>query len=349
MNFSLRIKIAPLLLALIAITALSGCTKRLHIVKYPAFWDHSLRNIAVTPFQNATQMPYIGEQISSDLATQLQASGSYDAVYDKAQLAQYLSDQELQIAGGGDPNQSVSAMRKVPQVQAILSGVVTTCNWPHTRKDTTVTTERVRGRRGRVHIRSIEHHIYTNEAEIKANASLVRITPSGSQIMHSVPVHAYVKSTGEAPELTRDACLTAARDQILQALFSEFAVIQTTINVIPSEAFFTATGQPYAGKWPKSKIFSISQGGDIVLTLILPKSCERNKFTITVSRKKTISDLISYEVFWTNEMTTSPAGKQFIFTPAELAKMGGGPGDYVFKLYTSRSKPDIEHKIKIKP
>ncbi|MBT3200101.1 MAG: hypothetical protein HN350_09310 [Phycisphaerales bacterium] len=349
MNSSLRIKIAPLLMALIAITAMSGCTRDLHIVKYPIFWDHSLRNIAVTPFQNATQMPYIGTQVSSDLATQLQISGSYDAVYDRAQLAQHLSEQELQIACGGDPNQAAAAMSKVPRVQAILSGVVTTCNWPHTRRDTTVTTERVRGRRGRIHIRHIEHHVYTNEAEIKANASLVRITPSGPQTVHAAPVHAYVKSEGEIPELTRDACLTAAREQILQALLNEFAITPMTIRVEPSETFFTAAGQPYAGKWPKSKKFSISQDRDIVLTLILPKICERNKFTITVSRKDALSDLINYEVFWTNEMTTSPAGKQFVFNPAELAKTGGGPGDYVFRLYTSRPTPDIEHKIKIEP
>ena len=51
----------------------------------------------------------------------------------------------------------------------------------------------------------------------------------------------------------------------------------------------------------------------------------------------------------TKAMSEAPAGKQFILNPSDLAAKGGGPGDYVIRLFSGQPKPVIVHKIKIKP
>jgi hypothetical protein len=48
-------------------------------------------------------------------------------------------------------------------------------------------------------------------------------------------------------------------------------------------------------------------------------------------------------------MSEDPAGEQFILNPADLAAKGGGPGDYVIRLFSGQPTPVIVHKIKIEP
>jgi len=340
--------IMKILLALIAMTALGGCTKKIMIVQYPVFWDRAPKSIAVTPFRNETPMPQMGMRITSDLATRLSANGSY-TVYDRTLLKAYLNEHDLQMAFSSDQDVAASAMVKIGKVQAILTGAVTTCNWPMTRVATKVVNKTFYRPNGSKFVRPVRVRILTNEAEVTANASLLRITPSGPKVIHSVPVRGYAKSVGETPRYSREACLTLARGQVVRNLIEQFAIIRKTIGVEPSEAFFTATGQPYAGKWPKSKKFSIAGGEKIILVAKLPPQCDRNSFRITVSRKEGRTDLMAFDVPWTRAMSNDPAGKQFVIDPKDLAAKGGGVGDYVIRLFSGQPKPAIEHKIKIKP
>jgi hypothetical protein len=348
MNSTLRTTIAKVLLTLIAAAALGGCTKKIHIIQYPVFWDQAPKTVAVTPFRNETQLRHIGMQVTSDLATKLTANGSY-TVFDRTLLKAYLSENDLQRAFGTDQEAAASTMVKIGKVQAILTGAVTTCNWPPTRTQTKIVQQRFYNRNGSSYTRPVRQYIRTNEAELKANASLLRITASGPKVIHSRPVRAYVKSEGQTPELSREACLAVARTDIVQQLLEHFAVVRKIIKVKPSETFFTATDQPYAGKWPKSKQFSISAEEKVLLVLMLPRQCDKNNFRITVSRKKGCTELLTFEVLWTKELSAAPNGKQFIIDPADLAAKGGGPGEYVIRLFSGQPKPAIEHKIKIKP
>ena len=348
MDYALRRKIATAILVLIAMTALGGCVKKIPIVQYPIFWDRAPKTVAVTPFRNETHIRHIGMQVTNDLGTQLAANGSY-TVYDRTLLKAYLNEQDLQRAFSSDQEAAASAMVKIGKVEAILTGAVTTCNWPRTRTETKVRTQKFRSASGVKYTRPVKYYVYTNEAELKANAVLLRITPNGPQVIHSCPLRGYVKSSGTTPKYSREACLSIARAQVIQQLLDQFAVIRKLIQVKPSEAFFTATDQPYAGEWPKSKKFSIAGGQKIILVLKLPPQCDRNRFKITVSRKDGRTDVATFDVRWTKAMSAVPTGKQFILNPADLAAKGGGPGKYVIRLFSGQPKPAIEHKIKIEP
>ena len=346
MHSAHRMKIAPAILTLIAMTALGGCVKKIPIVQYPIFWDQAPKTVAVTPFRNETPLKHIGMQVTSDLATKLSANGSY-TVYDRTLLKAYLDENDLQRAFSSDLDAAASAMVKIGKVKAILTGAITICNWPRTRTEVKVVTQEFFNPDGSSFIKQVKQYTHTNEAELKANAALLRITPNGPQVIHSCSVRGYMKSS--SPKYNRDACMTIARAQVAQQLLEEFAVIRKLIQVKPSEAFFTATDQPYAGEWPKSKKFSISSGQKIILVLMLPIQCDRNTFRITVSRKKGRTELAAFDVKWTKEMSSAPAGQQFVLSPTELASKGGGPGDYVIRLFSGQPKPAIEHKIKLKP
>ena len=348
MKSAIRTRIAPAVLVLIAMTALGGCVKKIPIVQYPIFWDHAPKTVAVTPFRNETHIRHIGMQVTNDLGTQLSANGSY-IVYDRTLLKAYLNEQDLQRAFSSDQDAAAAAMVKIGKVQAILTGAVTTCNWPQTRREVKVRTQRFYNPNGTSYTRPVRYFVYTNEAELKANAALLRITPNGPQVIHSSPLHGYVKSAGETPKFSREACMSIARAQVIQQLLDQFAVIRKLISVKPSETFFTATDQPYAGKWPKSKKFSAAAGQKIILVLMLPPQCDRNRFRITVSRKEGRTDLATFDVRWTKAMSAIPNGKQFILDPADLAAKGGGPGNYIIRLFSGQPKPAIEHKIKIEP
>jgi len=329
-------------------TVLGGCVKKIPITQYPVFWDHAPKTVAVTPFRNETHVRHIGMQVTNDLGTQLSANGSY-IVYDRTLLKAYLNEQDLQRAFSNDQDAAAAAMVKIGKVQAILTGAVTTCNWPRTRTEVKVRKQQFVNRNGIKYTRPVKYYVHTNEAELKANAVLLRITPNGPQVIHSCPLHGYIKSTGTTPKYSRDACMSIARAQVIQQLLDQFAVIRKLIPVKPSEAFFTATGQPYAGEWPKEKKFSLASGQKIILVLKLPPQCDRNRFKITVSRKKGRTDLATFDVRWTKAMSAVPTGKQFILNPADLAAKGGGPGNYVIRLFSGQPKPALEHKIKIEP
>ena len=348
MKSAFRKKTATATLALIAMTALGGCVKKIPIVQYPIFWDRAPKSVAVTPFRNATPFKHISMQVTNDLATRLAANGAY-VVYDRMLLKAYLDEQELQRAFSSDQEAAASAMVKIGKVQAILTGAITTCNWPRTRMKTQVVSKRFYNPNGTSYTRPVRQYVYTNEAELTANAVLLRITPNGPQVIHSCPVRGHMKSTGTAPRLSREECMSIARAQVVQQLIENFAVVRKMIKIKPSEAFFTATDQPYAGEWPKSKKFSASSGQKIILVLILPPQCDRNRFRITVSRKDRRTDLAAFDVRWTKAMSAAPNGKQFILNPADLAAKGGGPGDYVIRLFSGQPKPALEHKIKIEP
>jgi len=348
MSLAIRTRIAPACLALIAITALGGCTKKITITQYPVFWERAPKSIAVTPFRNNTNLRHIAMGITSDLATKLSSNGSYK-VYDRTLLKAYLNEHDMQMAFSSDEQAAASAMAKIGKVKAILTGAVTVCNWPPTRSKVKVISQRFFNPNGTSYTRPVRHYTYTNEAEIKVNASMLRITPNGPQVIHSTPVRGYMKSTGPKPKYSREGCLAIARALAVRELVEQFAVVRKIIKIKPSESFFTATGQQYAGEWPKSKNFSIASGQKIILVMRLPERCRRNKFTITVNKKDDRNELARFDIMWTREMTATPGGKQFVFDPSDLASRGGGPGNFVIRLYSGQAKPSIEHKIKIKP
>jgi len=346
MNSIHRSRIVPVVSAMIAAAMLGGCTKKIPLVQYPVFWDKAPKTIAVTPFRNQTITPHVGRQISNDLATALAVNGCYK-VYDRSLLKAYLNEHDLQRAFSSDRDIAASQMVKVGRVQAILTGSVTTAHCPPTRVEIRMRRRRFTDRWGRTYTRPVRHYYYRNEATITANAVLLRITARGPEVIHSYQARGQARSEGESPRRSRLDCLADARYQVVRQLVEQFAVVRRTIEVKPSEAFFTASGPPYDGKWPEEDEFSAASDQKIILVLKLPPQCDRNRFRITVARKDTRRDIEVFEVVWTRAM--SAAGRRFILSPADLAAKGGGPGKYHIKFYSGPAEPVMVHKIKIEP
>jgi len=346
MNSIDRVKVLPAVLVLLAAAMLGGCTKGIPIVQYPVFWDRAPKTVAVTPFANRTNIRHVGMQVSNDLATVLTANGTYK-VYDRSLLKAYLDEQDLQRAFSSDQDVAASTMVKIGKVQAILAGSVTTCHWPRTRREVKTTVQQFVRPNGTKYTRPVRYYYYTNEAALTVNAVLLRITPNGPQVIHSCQANGYQKSQGTTPRFSRQACMSIARRQVVYQLLDHFAVVRKVIKVKPKEVFFTATGPPYDGEWPKEKKFSASAGPNILLVMQLPPNCDRQRFRVAVTRKDGRQDLAAYDVTWTRQMSADT--KQFVLNPGELAAKGGGPGDYTIKLYTGLPKPVIVHKIKIEP
>ena len=179
---NLRVKCLPAVLTLVAMTTLGGCVKTIPIAQYPIFWDQAPKTIAVTPFRNETRRKHIHMQVTSDLATQLSSNGSY-TVYDRTHLGAYMDEQTLQNAFSNNPDTAAAAMVQIGKVDAILTGTITTCHWPPTITDVKVATQEIVNPDGSRHIKEVRQYTPINEAELKVNATLLRITPNGRVVI----------------------------------------------------------------------------------------------------------------------------------------------------------------------
>ena len=334
------------LLVAAALAALGGCTKKIPIVQYPVFWEVAPKTIAVTGFKNRTLVPDAARALADELAMALTANGTY-RVYNRAQLETVLKEAELQRAFSDDTEVAARSMVKVGKVQAILTGSVTACS-ATSRRDRKYRIRQYVNAAGRKYTRREPYVYYHNEATMVAGASLIRITGGPPRPIHSGQASATVTAGGEYPRMDPFGCLAVARARVVRKLLEEFAVIRRTVKVKQSEAFRTASGLPYEGKWPYADNFSVDDD-KMYVVLRLPPECDRNRFRITVVRKDVpqAQYLAEAEIRWTRAM--SAHGKFMVFSPRRIAAAGGGPGDYLVKFYSGPPQPVMTHKIKITP
>ena len=329
----------------------AGCTKKIWITQRPQFWteEMSKMRIAVLPFRNRTRNRYAAEALSDELAYALsanaQASGSYAGVLNRNDIASLLDQRDLQLALGKSDADLASQFRKVAaaNVDAILVGTVTTYS-ATTRNERRREPRNIYNRKGRVIGVAYREYVHTrNEAVVTATAALIRVR-DGS-IIHATPSPPPTWqqwAQGSPPKLSKDACLSVARNNVVAQLVGHFAVTRRQIKIKVGKDFRTA-GELYDGEWTWTNKFS-PRAEKAYVVLRLPPVCDRNDFRITIIRAEQREDLVSVKLTWRREW----GSKGFEFSPRQIAAKGGGPGNYIAKLY-SGPRPVLQYKFQIVP
>ena len=310
----------------------TGCSQQIEITQYPAFYNvddpsRNIKSVAVLPFRNQATGPdaaKAGDTIAEKLATRLMASGTYEQVYNPKDLGALLDQQDLKIALGGDPEASAAQFRKIGNVQAILTGAVTSYSGSsHTEMRIKPVTQ-FNTATGQTIVRMQPMQVTVSEGVVSASATLLR-TSDGSTIHASEPpADARYPSESSGPQ----ACLVVASNMVVSKLYQQFAAVRKTVNV-RNDAFKTAS-ELYDGKWTYTDTFRAS-APKIFVVLRLPDSCDRNRFRITIVRKGTRRSVTLKNIRW--KKGNEEYGVGYEFSPREIERKAGGGGAFVAKFY----------------
>ncbi|MHC4294186.1 MAG: CsgG/HfaB family protein [Planctomycetota bacterium] len=326
-----RLKLsASLIVALVAVAAMGGCTKKIAIAQYPVFYDENIKVIAVTPFRNQTNAKDAGNIISDKLSALLIANGTYK-IYNRNDYRVLSDERDLQLELGQDPQKVEAIFARFGDVDAILTGVVSTYSGttrnerrkdPIYRYNAQTRTNYIAGYRTYVHTR--------NEANVAATAALLR--RDGSTIYATpVPVHAQYWAQGSPPKKDVYALVTQGSNAVAAQLLEHFAIVRKTIKVDPQKALQTAS-ELYEDKWNYTDRFS-READKMYVVVALPKTCDRNRFVIRIVRKDQREYLSEQQITWDGKYK----GYGYLFNPQEIFAQGGGAGAYTAKFYSGPS------------
>ena len=344
---AIRVRLAGLLV-LAALTAAGGCGQKIWITQYPTFYTEDLKTVAVIPFRSGTPTRVAGQIVSDSLANALGANGTYQ-VYNRNDLRALMNERDIQIAFGQDTQAAATAFRKLGKVQAILTGVVTTYA-------ATSQTQIMRlpqyatAQDGTQYIAGYtEIPVVRNEANVAVTAALVRVADGMMIYATPMPVQGKAYSEGYySAGKDVNACLAEATREAVWLLLENFAVVRKQVTVNNDD--FRTAGDFYDNTWTFTDSF---RAGDEKMNVVLslPDACDRNRFRIAIVRKDQREDLGSQDLVWSREdlsATGKKVGKGFPFSPREIAAKGGGPGNYVIKLY-SGPEPVMTRPFRINP
>jgi len=330
-------RLTVLLLISAAISA-AGCGKKIVVYQYPDFYTPQLKKIAVVPFRNASDNQQAGQVISDKLAAAMMANQTY-RVFNRNDMQALMTEQDLQIAFGGDAAEAAEKFSKTGDVQAILTGTVQTYA-ATSRSEQRSEPQYIYDKNGNPVY--VGNRVYTwtrNEANVSVTAALIKV-PDGTTIhATAVPAQAMAPSEGSPPRMDPYACLSCAADATIAQLVEEFAIVRKQVR-LGSKTLKTAS-EYYDGKWEYKNKFSVSDQ-TMFLVLQLPPACDRNKFRITIVPGESRNEVVSEEFSWSKQSQD----KSFQYSPAEIASKGGGPGEYTIKFY-SGPEPVLTQKFKI--
>ncbi len=335
---------AAVCLCLVFAASVPGCTKKMTITQYPEWWTPEMENvaIAVVPFRNQTNDSRAAEILSDELANALRANGrTYRSVFNRNDLRTVLDQQDLQQALSDNANLAAQMRGDATlDVTAILVGTVTTyaCT---TRSEHRVEPQTIYDNKGNAIGVSNKQYTHTrNEGNVTATAALVRVTDGSTIYATSTPATWQAYAEGSPPSADQYACLADARRNVVQQLLAQFAVTLQEIEVKEKDAFRTARDL-YDNQWEWANKFTTADEKAFIVTT-LPVCCDRNRFRITIVREDQRQDLWETDLTWSREF----GGRGLEFSPAEIARKGGGAGNYVAKFY-SGSEPKLTCKFKI--
>ena len=319
-----RLAAACLLPAVLA--AAAGCTREIPIVQVPAFWTPQLKRIAVVPFRNRSTGKDAGNIVSDRLANALAANGTYK-VFNRNDLKDLMDQNDLKIALGGDPAKAATAFKKLANVQAILTGAVTTY---------AATSQSQRKQEPQYYyVKGVQrfggYRVYThtrNEANVSLTASLIRVSDGAA--LHTAPAKWTAWAEGSPPRYDPYACASAAVDNVVALLVQQFAIVRKKIKVDPNKVLRICT-EKYDGKWIEARDIKTTDE-KMYIVLALPPQCDRNRFRMTIVRKDQREVLASLKLTWSRR--NDPDGKGYTFDPKDVAAKGGGPGWYEVKFYS---------------
>ena len=102
---------------------LGGCSQSFTAREYPAFYDPSLRTVAIVPFRNETQARSAGLMAAVDLAAALQVNGTYSIIPPR-KLRSLVREKRLSGLSRTDAAKNAEELRKLGSVQAFIMGRV---------------------------------------------------------------------------------------------------------------------------------------------------------------------------------------------------------------------------------
>ena len=339
-----------------------GCGgEQIEIIQYPAFFDpddpsRNVKSIVVLPFRNQASKAAgarAGEAVSEELSGLLSNSGTYQKVYNRADLRLLMDQQDLAIAAGGDSNAMASALRKRGAVEALVTGAVTA--YDSSSRTRTELKQQLVGFNPQTKApiyRPVMMQITSNEGTVTVTSALIRVR-DGAQIHATGPVYGRYKSEGTAGVASEPECLRRATSQAVFGAKEHFAVVRKTVNV-SGDALRVASAY-YDGEWDEEDEFT-TVDTEAFVVLKLPAQCDRNRFRIVIVREGRQKDLFVQKVRWVNKVQPVYAGSQlnanpsqvglgFRFSPKELAQKGG-PGTYVAKFYAG-PRPALTYEFDI--
>lgn len=329
---------------------LCGCgEKEIVITHYPSFYREDLKTIAVVPFRNATPMQRVGNILSDALAAQLAANGTY-RIYNRNDLKILRDEQDLRTEQGLSNEQIAERFRNLADVDAILVGTVNT--YAATRHDDPRTEQtpiwQYNPYTRQMYIAGYQtrQYVFTrNEGNVSVTAALIRVPDGGTIYATPSPVTGNFWAQGSPPPYDAYACLNQAVNQAVQGLVQTFAVTRSKIKVKEREHFRTAA-ELYDNKWTWKDTFKASDSQAYIVAT-LPKVCDRNRFRITILRRKTRKDIFAEDIVWQAVPTTEYTARGYAFSPQTLFAEGG-PGEYEAKFY-SGPEPVMRHTFRIDP
>ena len=317
-----------LFLAFAAAGMTGGCSQKITITQYPAFWTEDLKTIAVVPFRCTAANRQAGDAIAEQAARALAGNGTYH-VFSRYDLKTIMDEKDLAAAMSGDAAASAKAFSKTNKVQGILTGTVTTYS-ATTRDEPKRDPIYAYDKRGNQYISGYKDWVQTtNQATVVVTAALIR--PDGTTIHATInPAQGTMTCTSSEwapPQMDPQTCLAAATQGAVARLVEEFAVTRQTITV-SNDAFRTASDY-YDGKFTFTDSFKVSDPKMLVV-VELPACCDRNQFRITVVKGEERKDLVEVKLAWQRAWKS----QSFEMSPKEIADKGGGPGTYTVKFYS---------------
>lgn len=322
-----------------------GCSQKITIVQYPAFYTPDLKTIAVLPFKCAPGDGAAGDMISDQFARSLQANGTYQ-VFNRGDVAQLFKEQDFQKAVTGDDAQVARMFEKTGKVQAVLVGTVSTYSATtrsERRKEPRYTTDRY----GNLVLAGYDEWTEThNEGTVVVHASLLRVSDGSGAAIYATPqpVAQTIRTTSSrwgSAKSDQFGCRAAATTAVVNGLVDQFAVVRKTVGVDPAKALRTANDF-YDNRYSFTDAFS--QDDKLMVVVSLPECCDRNRFRITVVRENDRKDLAELDLTWSRDWGPT---HHFDLDLRKIATAGGGPGNYVVKFY-SGPEPVFTRKMKIR-
>ena len=326
-----------------AALALAGCKTTLTVQRHPAFYDPSLKTVAVATFANATLRAEAGEFLAQRLADALEANGTYNVIGPKELKAKF-AEAKIALAPDADIQAVVAGVRACGGAQAVITGTVKGFS-----ADRGSHVEIGDGFGPAFGSGSWRHgHYYGSRTAVRqysyaysyvsAIAGMVRV--ADGKTLHATPRTLVARfRSSEGSERTSDEILTRAADAVAFALVREFAVTPWKIKVSRRKTLRTARADT-----DDALDFTNDFRTDdekIIVVLRLPAEADRNAFSLVVTAKDSDKPLAEETFTW----SADDEHRTFTFTPKKLAEAAEGHDFEVRLLLGDRQVMDRSFEI----
>ncbi len=358
--------------------ALGGCAKSFKAREYPAFYDSSLRTVAIVPFRNQTYAPGAGLLVAQDMAMALRVNGTY-SVLPPRRLESLLREKKLPELSRTDSAKNAETLRKLGSVQAFIMGRVLYDSsaaraYPADYRDA------FSYAKGNIFLARLRYQLvdddeegegegdegeegedfdgdfgpdygygwgypyyyypeYMAEATVAVEVSMIRV--SDGQVLYTTPgpIEGHADIESWHHIAPVSATLDAAHRAVVKAV-RDIAAVPVTVTVDPHNDIRTAAGKT-DGKWDYRDTFGPSDARMYVV-LQLPPTVGHDAFRVTITPRGNPGDVVATkDVVWPVGATVHGIE----FSPKEIAARKG-PGPYTANFY-ARGQQVMQRDFKI--